>query len=60
MAVVNWSDAEFGIDTSPFVPLNTNALPNLPAVVQLAPLIVPLLLFPDTSATVVPIPSLKP
>ena len=45
--------------TCAFVPLKTSALPNLPAVVHVAPLIVPVLLFPEASVTVVPLPSLK-
>jgi len=45
--------------TSALVPLNTNALPNFPALVQVAVPIVPVLLFPETSATVVPLPSLN-
>ena len=43
--------------TRALVPLNCNALPNLPAVDQVALLIVPLLPFPDASVTVVPGPS---
>jgi hypothetical protein len=39
--VVSRNDAEFGIVTTALVPLNTKALPNLPAVVHVAPLIVP-------------------
>src|SRR5919201_3362826 len=45
--------------TRALVPLNTSALPNFPAVVQVAPVIVPVLLLPDESATVVPEPSLN-
>ena len=39
------------------VPLNDNAAPYLPLLDQAAFAIVPVLLFPDTSATVVPDPS---
>ena len=42
------------------VPLKDKALPNLPAVVQAAPLIVPVLPAPDASAVMLPLPSLKP
>jgi hypothetical protein len=57
--VVNCSDADEGTVTTAFVPLNTSALPNFPAVVHVAPLIVPVLLLPEASATVVPAPSAK-
>ena len=57
--VVSCNDAELGMLTRAFVPLNTSALPNRPAVVQVAPLSVPVLLLPDESATVVPEPWLK-
>ena len=53
------SEAASGTVTRALVPLNTSALPNLPALVQVAPLIVPLLLLPEVSATVVPLPSLN-
>ena len=46
-----------GIVDPALVPLKTSALPNLPAVVQVALATVPLLPFPDESATVVPEPS---
>ena len=49
-----------GIVTRLLVPLNESALPNLPAVVQVAPEIVPLLPFPEASVTVVPVPSSNP
>jgi hypothetical protein len=39
------------------LPLNESALPNLPAAAHVAFVIVPLLLLPDWSATVVPLPS---
>ena len=58
--VVRCSDAASGIVTSALVPLNCNALPNLPDVDQVAFVIVPLLPFPDASATVVPDPSSNP
>src|SRR5258706_6187860 len=59
MPVVSRSEVAFGTVTCALVPLNTSALPNLPAVVQVAPLIVPVLPLPERSATVVPAPSLK-
>src|SRR5258706_9995830 len=59
MPVVSRSEVAFGIVTRALVPLNTSALPNLPDVVQVAPLIVPVLPLPEISATVVPAPSLK-
>ena len=45
--------------TNEFVPLNDSALPYLPAVVQVAFVIVPVLPFPDASGTVVPVPWLN-
>ena len=45
--------------TRALVPLNVSAVPNFPLVVQVAPLIVPVWPLPETSATVVPVPSLK-
>jgi hypothetical protein len=42
------------------VPLKDKALPDLPWVVQVAPLSVPLFPFPDESAVTLPLPSLKP
>ncbi len=57
--VVSCSEAALGTVTRALVPLNASALPNLPAAVQVAPLIVPLLLLPEVSATVVPLPSLN-
>src|SRR5258706_15440817 len=59
MPVVSRSEVAFGIVTCAPVPLNTSALPNLPDVVQVAPLIVPVLPLPEISATVVPAPSLS-
>ena len=49
-----------GIVTLLLVPLNESASPNLPAVDQVAPEIVPVLPFPDASETVVPEPSSNP
>ena len=46
--------------TFALVPSNTSAPPYRPAVVHVAPLIVPVLLFPDASVTVGPEPSLNP
>src|SRR5262249_48117922 len=43
-----------------FVPLNCNAPPNFPAVVHVAPLIVPVFPFPEMSVRTVPAPSLNP
>ena len=60
IAAVSPSDAEFGTVTLALVPLNTSAFPYRPAVVHVAPLSVPVLLFPDASMTVVPEPSLNP
>ena len=45
--------------TSALVPLKTRASPYLPAVVQVAFAIVPLLPLPEESWTVVPVPSLN-
>jgi hypothetical protein len=42
-----------------FVPLNTRASPYFPDAVQVAFEIVPVFPFPEASATVVPVPSLK-
>src|SRR5690349_9683101 len=61
MAVVRCSDAASGMSTRALLPLKDRALPNLPAVLQVAPpTSVPVLPLPDRSATVVPVPSLKP
>ena len=54
------SEAASGTVTSALVPLNCSALPYLPVAAQVAPVIVPVLPFPDASATVVPEPSSKP
>jgi hypothetical protein len=59
IAVVRRSQDVSGMVTSAFVPLKTNPFPNLPAVVHCAALIVPVLLWPEASVTVVPLPSLK-
>ena len=42
------------------VPLKESALPKLSAALQVAPVIVPVLLLPELSVTVVPLPSLNP
>ena len=42
------------------MPLNCNALPNLPAAAQVAFAIVPVLPFPDPSVTAAPDPSSNP
>src|SRR5262249_16196133 len=55
--VVRCSDAASGTDTNDDVPLNDNADPNFPDPDHVAPLIVPLLPFPEESPTVVPDPS---
>src|SRR5215510_1606006 len=54
------SEAAFGMVTTAFVPLNDSALPYLPAVAQVAPVIVPVFPLPDASVTVVPDPSSNP
>src|SRR5262245_17662765 len=59
IAAVRPSDAEFATVTCAPLPLNTSALPNLPDVVQVAPLMVPLFPLPERSVTLVPAPSLK-
>jgi hypothetical protein len=46
--------------TIELAPSNESALPNLPELVQAADVIVPTLLFPEASATVLPEPSSKP
>ena len=56
IALVRCSEAESGIVTRELDPLKLNAPPYLPAT-QVAFAIVPLLPFPDASATVVPDPS---
>src|SRR5262245_6827600 len=59
MPFVRSSDAESGMSTRSLTPSNDNALPTLPAVVQVAPAIVPLLLRPERSAVAVPVFSSK-
>ena len=60
MADVSRNEGESFTVTRALVPLKDRALPYLPEVLQVAPLIVPVLLLPDRSATVVPLPSLNP
>ena len=57
--LVRSSEAESGISTRLVLPLKDRAEPYLPEALQVALLIVPLLLLPDTSLTTVPVPSLK-
>ena len=57
--VVSCSDAALGTVTTALVPLNTSAPPYRPAAVHVAPLITPVLPFPEASTTVVPAPSLN-
>jgi hypothetical protein len=45
--------------TNAVVPLKESAFPYLPVVIQLALPIAPVLPFPDESAALVPMPSLK-
>src|SRR6266536_121892 len=42
------------------LPLKASAFPYLPAVVQLAPTMLPLIPFPDPSVATAPMPSLRP
>src|SRR5436189_2784747 len=59
MALLRSREAEsFTVTTAP-EPLKERLFPNLPEVVQVAPLIVPVFPFPDISPTDVPEPSLK-
>src|SRR5262249_29289383 len=58
--VVRCSEAESGIETRALVPLKESASPNLPDVVHVALVIVPVLPFPEASATDVPDPSSNP
>src|SRR4051795_8304615 len=44
----------------PDVPLKANAFPYLPAVVHVAAMIEPVLLFPELSIAVLPLPASKP
>ncbi len=57
--LVSCKEGELGIVTRELVPLKTRALPNRPALVQVAPLMVPWLLLPEESASVAPMPSLN-
>jgi hypothetical protein len=61
-ALVRCSDVESATLTDAFVPLKLRASPNLPlpAPAQLTFVSVPVLPFPDWSATVVPLPASKP
>jgi hypothetical protein len=59
MPPVSCSEAVCGTVTRALVPLKTSAPPYFPDAVHVAPLIVPVLPFPDTSATVLPLPSLN-
>src|SRR4051812_30005905 len=59
MAPVRCRDAESATVTQLLVPLKDRALPNLPAVLQVAAVIVPVFPLPEASATVVPVPSSK-
>src|SRR5215813_9804878 len=54
------SEAALGTVTTAFVPLNDSALPYLPDVAQVAPVIVPVFPLPDASVTIVPDPSSNP
>ncbi len=57
MPELSCSELELGMLTRLEVPLNDSADPYLPLLDQVALLIVPVLLFPDVSATVVPDPA---
>src|SRR5215471_17209254 len=59
MALANCSDGALLMVTNALVPLKDKALPYLPEVVHVAPLMVPLFPLPDASVTIVPDPSLK-
>ena len=58
-AVVRSSELASLTVTQLLRPLNDRALPYLPLVVQVALASVPVLLLPEASATVEPVPSLK-
>jgi hypothetical protein len=60
IALVNCSDGALLTVTEALVPLKLKALPYLPEVVHVAPLIVPLFPLPDRSVNTVPLPSLNP
>src|SRR6187455_679101 len=55
--VVGRSVAASGTVTRDVEPSNASAFPNLADVVQLAPVMVPALAFPEASPTVIPAPS---
>src|SRR5690348_16168904 len=59
MPVVRLRTALCATVTQLLEPLNVRALPNFPALFQVAPVIDPALPFPDESATAVPLPSSK-
>ena len=59
IAEVSSSEGESLMVTIELVPLNTSALSYFPDVVHVALDIVPVFPFPDKSATVAPVPSLK-
>ena len=58
--LVRSSEAESLMVTVFELPLNESAEPNFPEGFQVAPLSVPLLLFPEISDAVVPVPSFIP
>ena len=60
IAVVRFNSGAWAIVTSALLPLNTNALPNLPDVVQVALAIDPVLPLLEASAVVGPVPSPNP
>ena len=61
MPVVRSSEALSATLTEPLLPLNASALPNLPALAQLAPPSTePILPLPERSPVDEPLPSLKP
>src|SRR5919198_2741749 len=59
MPFVRSSEFESETVTQELVPLKDSALPNLPLVDQVVFAVVPVLLFPERSVTVVPVPSSK-
>jgi hypothetical protein len=59
MPVVRSSPFASATVTRSFTPSNDSALPNFPAVVQVAPEIVPVRPLPDKSVAEVPLPLLK-
>src|SRR5262245_1263629 len=58
--VVKRSELASGTVTKSLAPSNESADPNLPAADHVAPETEPLFAWPETSATVPPLPSLKP